>query len=49
MPEWVYFACCYGAANVGKAYPFGFCRSCWIAAGRPQPMGGFTEPEDDEE
>ena len=24
----------------GKIYPFGFCRKCWIKAGKPQPMSG---------
>ena len=23
-----------------KIYPFGFCRRCWIKAGRPQLMSG---------
>ena len=42
--DWVWFTCCYTSE---KQYPYGFCRACWIAAGRPQPMGGgFVDDEE---
>ena len=27
-----------------KTYPFGFCKKCWIKAGKPKRMDGTSEP-----
>lgn len=35
-----YCGACY---NGEKIYPFGFCKECWIKAGKPNRMDGTTE------
>lgn len=29
----------------GEFYPFGFCKECWIKAGKPAAMDGTTGDE----
>tara|TARA_R100001129_G_C5260309_1_gene230917 strand:- start:537 stop:683 length:147 start_codon:yes stop_codon:yes gene_type:complete len=33
--EFRYFGCCYMA---DIAFPFGFCKECWIKAGKPMEV-----------
>lgn len=37
--KWTYENCCYFSELI---YPFGFCKDCWIKAGKPIAMDGST-------
>lgn len=33
MDKWTWFSCCFFAKEI---FPFGFCKDCWVKAGKPQ-------------